>query len=96
MIQPTSNYLGYNRTDATPNSTSKPPTVAQSPMEKGDNLSSSQTQNLREALSNTPEVRPEVVERGRRLAVDPNYPPRELILRLAKLMTEASDPSEQS
>ena len=30
------------------------------------------------------------------LAVDPNYPPRELILRLAKLMTQSNDPSEQA
>lgn len=95
MIQPTSNYLGY-RTDAVahPPANNGPATPA--PAEKGDNLSSSQTKVLREALSSTPEVRPEVVERGRRLAVDPNYPPRELILRLAKLMAETADPSEQA
>lgn len=96
MIQPTSNFLGYNRADAAANSTAKPASAPLPPLNKGDQLSSSQSTVLREALSNTPEIRPDVVERAQKLAVDPNYPPRELILRLAKLMSETVDPSEQA
>ena len=96
MIQPTSNFLGYNRADAASSSTAKPASPPPASLEKGDHLSSSQSKILREALSSTPEVRPDVVERGHKLAVDPNYPPRELILRLAKLMSETVDPSEQA
>ncbi len=59
-----------------------------------ERLSSANTQSLREALSKTPEIRPEVVENAKKLAVDPNYPPRELIERLAQLMTNSREPTE--
>lgn len=96
MIQPTSNYLGFNRTDAFASAANKAATTTPPFSGDSERLSSSNTEALHSALSNTPEVRPEVVERGHHLAVDPNYPPRELILRLAKLFTESSDPSDQA
>ena len=96
MIQPTSNFLGFNRTDAPASSTSKPSFQTPPPAEKSEALASTQTKVLREALANSPEIRPEVVKKGHSLAVDPNYPPRELILRLARLMSETADPSEQA
>ncbi len=97
MIQPTSNLLGFNRPEALANSTSKlpsnpAPVVAQTE----DHLTSSSLNNLRSALARTPEVRPEVVARGHHLAVDLNYPPRELIERLAKLISASADLSEKA
>ena len=95
MIQPTSNILGYTRTDALASATRKPLANSSSAGDAGDRLSSTNTDAVREALANTPELRPEVVARGHHLAVDPNYPPRELIARLAKLMVESRDPSAE-
>ena len=80
--------------DAAALSTAKQASTPQAGTESGDRLSSANTQALREALNNSPEIRPEVVEKGKNLAVDPNYPPRELIERLAKLMVESRDASE--
>jgi hypothetical protein len=79
------------------NSSSKPaiPTH-ESVADSTDHLSSPNSQALREALNHSPEVRPEVVERGHRLAVDPNYPPREIIMSLAKLLSNSADLSEES
>jgi hypothetical protein len=97
MIQPTSNHLGFNRTDAITHAPAKPQTVAaQSSAEGEERLSRANSQALREALEQSPEIRPEVVERGRKLAVDPNYPPREIIMSLARLMSDSIDPSEQA
>jgi len=45
-------------------------------------------------LESSPEIRPEMVELGQALAIDPNYPPRHIIDQLAKMFTNASDPSE--
>lgn len=41
-------------------------------------------QNLVEKLMNMPEIRPEMVERGKQLAMDPNYPPEEVVNKLAE------------
>lgn len=51
---------------------------------------------LHKALAELPEIRAEEVERGRRLVVDPNYPPRAIIENLAKLFVASSDPSNQA
>lgn len=99
MIQPTSNFHGYSRTDAVSGSPAKPTAsskvAASSEDSGGERLSSTNTEALREALNSTPEIRPEVVERGKRLAVDPNYPPREIIENLADLMLKAREPSAE-
>jgi hypothetical protein len=58
-------------------------------------LSLSGSNSLREALAAIPEIRPEVVEEGRRLAVDPNYPPLQIIEGLAEMLLQSADPSEQ-
>jgi hypothetical protein len=97
MIQSTSHTNGYNRLDALANNvTAKNTPVAKSTTESGDSLSSANTNALREALNNTPEVRADVVKRGRELAADSNYPPRVIIAQLAKLMLESNDPSEKA
>jgi hypothetical protein len=96
MIQPTSNLIGFNRADAVSNATTKPASTPPPSAETGERLLSSNSQALRQALNQTPEIRPEVVDKGRHLAVDPNYPPRELILRLAEMMTKSVDLSDQA
>ncbi len=96
MIQPTSPYLGFNRTDALASAPSKNQLAAEKPPAEGDRLSSANSDALRSALNNNPEVRPEVVERGKHLAVDLYYPPRELIQRLAKMIAESEDLSEKA
>jgi hypothetical protein len=94
MIHSTSHLHGYNRTDTAALSTAKQASTPKAEADSGERLSSSSTQALREALNNSPEIRPEVVARGKALAVDPNYPPREIIEGLAKLMTETRDAAE--
>lgn len=92
MIQSTSN-IGFNRTDAFANAAAKHSPAPEKNSTTGDRLSQTQSQALQDGLNNTPEVRPEVVERGNRLAIDPNYPPLHIIEQLAKLMVESRDPS---
>jgi len=101
MIQPTSNYLGYNRTNAvSENLTQKSAAHSSSKSEESpaasDHLSSSNTDALRAALHNTPEVRPEVVARGKALATDAAYPPLEIINRLTEMIISSQDPSEKA
>lgn len=94
MIHSTSNLHGYNRTDAAALAIAKQASTPKAEADSGDRLSSANTEALREALNNSPEVRPEVVAKGKALAVDPNYPPREIIEGLAKLMIETRDAAE--
>lgn len=51
---------------------------------------------LRAELLRQPEVRPEVLERARALAADPNYPPASMNQALAQLILGAPDQSEVS
>ncbi len=96
MIQPTSNYLGFNRADAQNDVAPKNAPAASSGAAPSDHLSDSNTQALRDALTNSPEIRPDVVARGNRLLVDGNYPPREIIESIAKLIIASRDLSEGS
>lgn len=59
-----------------------------------DTLSSSSQNTLKDILKSQPEVRPEVVNNGHKLAVDGNYPPREIIRRLSELLVRSVDLSE--
>lgn len=70
-----------------------PPPVAQT---GGDTLDTTSSTSLREALSALPEVRPDSVEQGRKLAMDPNYPPRAIIENIARLFIQSQDPSNQA
>jgi hypothetical protein len=93
MIHPTSHLDGFNRTDAVANAAAKITAAPAQDSPPRERLSRASTDALREALAHTPEVRPEVVERARSLAVDPNYPPRHIIEDLARLMVESRDVS---
>ena len=61
-----------------------------------ERLSTDQSQALRAALARTPEVRSEVVARGRALAADPAYPSPEIIGRLSALIVRSDDLTEVS
>ena len=91
MIQPTSNSSGYIRTDALSSPTGQKTPASKSEADNSDSLSCANTQSLREALAQTSEIRPAMVARGKALAVDPTYPPRQIIESLAKLMIDSRD-----
>lgn len=59
-----------------------------------DTITTSSQATLREILRSQPEVRPEVVSNGQKLAVDGNYPPKEIIRRLSELLVRSVDLSE--
>ncbi|HVS51295.1 MAG TPA: hypothetical protein VHD62_02975 [Opitutaceae bacterium] len=59
-----------------------------------DQISTESAAFLRSELQRQPEVRPEVVERARALAADPNYPPREALRAIAEKILAAPDLSE--
>jgi hypothetical protein len=97
MIQPTSQFSsGYIRTDALSSQASQKASEDVPSTEASDSLSSQQTDMLREALASTPEVRPEVVQRGKELAASSSYPPRVIIENLAKMLAASQDLSEKS
>lgn len=62
-----------------------------------DTLSTENATRLKTALDNTPAIRPEVVERAAKLAVDPAYPPLAIIEKIAHMIAVSNDlSSEQS
>ena len=76
----------------------KPPTApasAPQPSET-DRLSAASQESLRTALQQQPEVRPEFVSLGKKLAVAANYPPMEIIRQISKMLIASVDASEQT
>ena len=96
MIQSTSNLTGYYRADALSNAPSQKTPPASTQAETGDRLSSASTDSLRQALAQTDAIRPEVVAKGKALAVDLTYPPRQIIASLAKLLVDSRDLSSNA
>jgi hypothetical protein len=93
MINSTSSANGAGGTDAI--SLSRQQALAKRPA--GPDQDSVTTPNaaiLADALNNQPELRPEVVARGRLLAADPNYPPMGIINHVAGLIVHSPDLSE--
>ena len=76
------------RAEAVPAS---PAGAARGSAARNDRLSTGAAALLRAALDRHPEVRPEVVERGRLLAADPGYPPRPVLERMAQGIISAPD-----
>ncbi len=66
----------------------KPPSphVSQPTPQPPDNISLRRVAALLTILENKPEIRPEVLARGRALAADANYPPPDVISKLAGLI----------
>jgi hypothetical protein len=87
MIPSTSSSDRTARTDAVSPVPSKP--VVRGP--GADQFSAGQSAALRSALAAQPEIRPEVVERAKALAADPNYPPRDVLAQVAGLILASPD-----
>lgn len=74
----------YQAASVDPTQLSKPAVKAPSVDDRSVDFSS--TDRLEESLRNLPDVRPEVVQRGRELVSDSNYPPPEGIRRISELL----------
>jgi hypothetical protein len=61
-----------------------------------DQISTENAEFLRSELKRQPEVRPEVVERARALAADPNYPPTEALRHVAAQILASPDLTEDN
>ena len=71
----------------------RPKVVIRNP-DAGDQFSAENSNALRVALTQHPEVRPEVVERGRALAANPAYPSTEILGHVARAILKSPDLSE--
>ena len=76
---------------ATPSVSTQRPLAAAS-----DHLSTANAAFLRTELMRQPEIRPEVVERARALAADPNYPPRDVLKNVSAQILNSADLSEDA
>ncbi len=93
MINSTSSSDRTNRTD------SVPPVVLKAPVARPatDNFSATNTAALKSALAAQPEIRPEVVARGRILAADPSYPSNTILQAVgAKLLSSPDLTDDQA
>jgi hypothetical protein len=61
-----------------------------------DHFSAGGAAALRATLRGQPEIRSEVVARGRELAADPAYPSREILTRIGRAILAAPDLSEDA
>jgi len=68
--------------------------VSRRAMNASDSLSTASAEMLKAKLSSEPEVRPDVVARGRALAADPGYPSVQIIGEVARKIVQSPDPSE--
>jgi|HubBroStandDraft_1064217.scaffolds.fasta_scaffold347442_3 hypothetical protein len=59
-----------------------------------DSLSTAGAELLKAKLASEPEIRPEVVARGRELAADPSYPSAGIMGNVARQILQSPDPSE--
>jgi len=59
-----------------------------------DRLSTASAATLRSALANQPEIRPEVVERAKALAANPDYPSKEVLKQVGGMILNSPDLSE--
>jgi len=70
--------------------------VARTEASPTDRISTAQAEYLQGALTRHPEIRPEVVARGRELAADPSYPSFEILRNVAGQILSAPDLSENA
>jgi len=64
---------------------------AESARNDADRLSAGLSTSVRDTLASLPAIRPEVVERGRKLLADPNYPGPDVVRKIASLITPLSE-----
>jgi hypothetical protein len=70
------------------------PAATRPPHARPDRIAAESIAYLRTELLRQPEIRPEVLQRARALAVDPGYPPPSMNQTLARLILDAPDYSE--
>lgn len=80
------------RPDSTPPVSSKSTGPAAGP--GADQLSLEKVELLRQALANQPEIRSEVVARGRALAADPTWPTPDVLRQVSEIILRAPDLTE--
>jgi len=68
--------------------------IAREQSHRTDLLSTENAAFLRSELVRQPEIRPEVLERAQALAADPDYPSQEAIKKLAGLLLNSPDLSD--
>jgi hypothetical protein len=68
--------------------------VRPAPSDPTDSVSTANADDLRSALASQPEIRPDMVARGRALAADPSYPSAELLKRVAGVILNSPDLSD--
>lgn len=71
--------------------------VPQKPVVRGpgaDSFSAANSTALRAALQAQPEVRPEVVARGKELAADPSYPSNDILRKVGEALLKSPDLTE--
>ncbi len=56
-----------------------------------DQFSAANSAALRSALASQPEIRPEVVARGRALAADPTYPSKDILSQVGQQILNSPD-----
>jgi hypothetical protein len=61
-----------------------------------DRFSATNSAALHAALAAQPEIRPEVVARGRALAADPAYPPVAVLRQIGQMFLRAPDLTEET
>ena len=88
-----------NSTSSSDRTTRAEPLAAPAPkaattVEAKDNFSATNTAGLRAALAAQPEIRPEVVARGKALAADPSYPSTSILRAVGGKILNSPDLSE--
>lgn len=92
MISSTPSSNRPLRPDSTPPLAPKSAGPAAGP--GADQLSLEKIELLREALAAQPEIRPEVVARGRELAADPAWPGQGILRQVSEIILRAPDLTE--
>lgn len=92
MIDSTSSPDSSSRTSSY--SPAYPQVQVQRNAVQSDTLSTDQAEQVNQALTRDPEIRSEVVARGRELAADPSYPSPAIISNVAAQIVNSPDLSE--
>ena len=92
MIDSTSSFDRTSRAQTAPDDLSVRPQGLTG--RSRDRLSTDKAEQLSSALANQPEIRPEMVARGRALAADPSYPGSSVLSQVAAQIANSPDLSE--
>ena len=92
MIDSTSPLDRASRTASVPDEAASPGTARV--LRIRDSLQTNKAAELDAALGGQPEIRPDVVARGLALAADPNYPSAAVLGRVASVIVNSPDPTE--